>query len=777
MIKSNDKSNRQNNGCSNRNSNDQAWPEQPLIRSCTQQGLSMTISNNDSAAGHATANGGRGWSHVAAFALACLLTWSAGSAQQPQQAQAPQQTTITPAFRDADLTQIVEAVSQITGKTFIVDPRVRAQVTILSSTPMSSDAFYEAFLSILQVHGFVAVPSGQVIKIIPDANARQVPANDLPNSINKDSDEFVTQVIALRNVSAAQLVPVLRPLIPQYGHLVAYQQSNMLIISDRANNVNRLMRIIQRIDQGGDEEIDIIRLENASASDIVRVVNTLNTGPGAQAEQGVAAAKLVADDRTNSVLISGEKSQRLRLKTLVTHLDTPLETGGDTEVLYLDYADAEQIAGKLKEQITGITQAAPGAPAQGGGGPAAAADRSTTIWADPQTNALVITAPPKIMKQLRFVVDKLDIRRAQVLIEAILVDITTSRMSELGVNWAIDGSGDDNNFVPVGTFNQTVGGASIGSIASAINNPANISAGALPQGLTLGAGRFKNAGVNFAVILRALRNDGDTNILLTPSITTLDNEEAEIKVAQEVPFLTGQYSNANSGSSNNGSVNPFQTIQREEVGQILKITPQINEGDTVQLKIEQESSSLAQGVTGAVDLITNKRTISTTVLVEDGGVIVIGGLTSDEAREGQSRVPILGSIPLLGELFKTRNGSKDKRNLMVFIRPRILRDGVAAAVETNAKYNLLRNQQLGRKKGRVTLLPGEKQPLLPPIEDLSRYADPTAGSQAPTPETDPTRVPPVQPRPRPPEETPPQPSEPRTVPPPTEPEKPRPQPQ
>lgn len=731
----------------------------------------MTISKNDNAARMAAATcDGQGRSRLAALALACLLTWSAGSAQQQQP---PQQTTITPAFRDAELTQIVEAVSQITGKTFIVDPRVRAQVTILSSTPMSPDAFYEAFLSILQVHGFVAVPSGNVIKIIPDANARQVPANDLPSSVNGASDEFVTQVIALRNVSAAQLVPVLRPLIPQYGHLVAYQQSNMLIISDRANNVNRLMRIIQRIDQGGDDEVDIIRLENASASDIVRVVNTLFTGPGAQQEQTGQAAKLVADDRTNSVLISGEKSQRLRLKTLVTHLDTPLETGGDTEVIYLDYADAEQIAGKLKEQITGITQAAPGAPSQGGG--AAAADRSTTIWADPQTNALVVTAPPKIMKQLKFVVGKLDIRRAQVLIEAILVEISTSRLSELGVNWAIDGSGDDDSFVPIGTFNQAISGASIGSIAAAINNPDDIDPSALPQGLTLGAGRFRDTGVNFAAILRAIRNDGDTNVLLTPSIMTLDNEEAEIKVAQEVPFVTGQFTST--GTSNaQGNVNPFQTIQREEVGQILKITPQINEGDAVQLKIEQESSSLAQTVSDAVDLVTNKRTISTTVLVEDGGVIVIGGLITDEAREGESRVPILGSIPLLGELFKTRSGSKDKRNLMVFIRPTILRDATAAAVQTNAKYNALRNQQLARKQGRVTLLPGEKQPLLPPIEDLSKYADPTAGSRPPAADTDPTKVQaPLQPRQPPP--TTPQQSDPGAVPPTTESPQPPPQPQ
>ncbi|HEY7638939.1 MAG TPA: type II secretion system secretin GspD [Steroidobacteraceae bacterium] len=685
---------------------------------------------------------------LTALAAACALTWGAAPAQQTAQAQAQQQTTITPAFRDADLTQIIEAVSQITGKTFIVDPRVRAQVTILSSTPMSPDAFYETFLSILQVHGFVAVPAGNSIKIIPDANARQLPGQeDLPERVDGSSDEFITQVISVRNVSAAQLVPVLRPLIPQYGHLVAYPPSNMLIISDRASNVSRMMKIIQRIDQGGDEEIDIVRLENASASEIVRVVNALNQGPGQQAEVATTSARLVADDRTNSVLISGEKAQRLRLKALVTHLDTPLETGGDTRVRYLNYADAEAIAGKLKEQVTGITQAAQGTPGQPAG-PQAAADRSTTIWADKQTNALVITAPPKIMRSIMQVVDKLDIRRLQVLVEAILVDISEQKTAELGVNWAV-GNTDSDSTVPIGTFNQSVGGSSIGSLAAAIaGGTDNIDPTALPTGLTLGAGRFLNSGTNFALLLRALRGDSSTNILQTPSIITLDNEEAEIKVAQEVPFLTGSFTNTGTNNAQ-GQVNPFQTIQRQEVGTILKITPQINEGDAVMLKIEQEDSSIAQGSQGAVDLITNKRTVSTTVLVDDGGVVILGGLITDTAREGENRVPILGSIPLIGELFKTRNGSKDKRNLMLFIRPTILRDGAAAAIETNAKYNVVRNQQLQRRKGKVTLLPGERQPLLPPIEDLSKYADPTAGAKPPDKGTDPTQEKPLKTEPLP----------------------------
>jgi general secretion pathway protein D len=706
-----------------------------------------TSSINDAAGKRGGAPSGRR-SSVLALTMTCLLTCMSATAQQQQQQQ-EQQPTITPAFRDAELTEIIDAVATITGKTFIVDPRVRAQVTIRSSTPMTPDAFYQTFLSILQVHGFIAVPAGPNIKILPDANARQVPGNDLPSRVNADSDEIVTQVISVRNINAAQLVPVLRPLIPQNGHLVAYPASNMLIISDRANNVARIMQIVQRLDQGGDDEIEIVRLENASAAEIVRVVNALSQGPQ-QGEAPGMGVKLVADDRTNSVLISGEKSQRLRLKGLVLHLDTPLEAGGDTQVRYLNYADAEQIATKLKEQVTGITQGAQGAPGAAPGGPAAAQDRNTTIWADKQTNALVVTAAPKMMRQIMSVVDKLDIRRAQVHLEAILVEITTSRAAELGVNWAVF-SEKEGSTIPIGTFNQAVGGTSIGSIAAAIADPDNIADIGLPTGLTLGAGRIEDGGLNFALLLRALRSDGSSNILQTPSITTLDNEEAEIKVAQEVPFITGQYTNT--GTTTQGAVNPFQTIQREEVGNILKITPQINEGTAVQLKIEQENSNLTQGVAGAVDLITNKRTISTTVLVEDGGMIVLGGLITDSANEGEARVPILGSIPILGELFKTRNGSKEKRNLMVFIRPTILRDGVAAAITTNAKYNVLREQQLQRKRGRVNLLPGERQPLLPPIEELSKYADPTAGAEGPpSPDTtiEPERPLETQPLPEPP---------------------------
>jgi len=666
---------------------------------------------------------------------------------------------ITPNYKDADLSQIIEAVSAVTGKNFIVDPRVRAQVTMLSSTPMSPDAFYEAFLSILQVHGFVAVPSGDVVKIIPDANARQLPANDLPSRVSSTSDEIVTQVVAVKNVSAAQLVPILRPLIPQYGHLAAYPASNMLIISDRASNVSRMARIIERIDKTGDEDIDVIPMQHASAMEVVRIVNQLYTTAAAEGG-GMPTVKMVADERTNSVLVSGERSQRLRLKTLVTHLDTPLEAGGDAQVRYLRYADAEKLATKLREQIQGIVAAAaPGGGAPGAAGaPAAVAvasgavDRSVTIWADPQTNALVVTAPPKIMRSVMAIVDRLDIRRAQVLLEGILVELSVDKAADLGVNWLIADRDSDGNFLPAGGFIQPINGTGIGEIIQGVRNPDSIAA--LPSGLTLGVGQIVTNGLSWAALIRALQATGNTNIIATPSVLTLDNEEAEIKVAKEVPILTGSYTNQGI-SGPGGQVNPFQTISREEVGIILKITPQINDGGSVVLKISQEASSVAasseQVLAAQQGLIINQRTVTTKVLAEDGGIIVLGGLLSDEAREERAQVPFLGSIPLLGELFKTRSVNKTRTNLLFFVRPRILRDGVDAAIETNAKYNYIRKQQEEAFGGKVPLMPTERQPTLPPLEQLvpsdilrqTELAAPQGTSPAVRTETAPGYVPPT----------------------------------
>ena len=627
-----------------------------------------------------------------------------------------QEPTITPNYKDADLRQIIEAVSAITGKNFIIDPRVRAQVTLLSSQPMSPDAFYAAFLSILEVHGYIAVPSGDLVKILPDANARQVPGVDIPAGEPGSADEIVTQVITIRNIGAAQLVPILRPLIPQYGHLAAHQASNMLIISDRSANVNRLLRIIQRIDKGADAEIEVIPLQYASASDVVRVVSALN-----QAATGGDAGKplgLVADDRTNSVLLSGDDLTRLRLRALISHLDTPLEQGGNTQVIYLRYADAEDLSTRLRDQALAVGAAGTGAEGAQAGQPGGGRNRAgdAVIWADPGTNALIITAPTEVMRSLKMVIDKLDIRRAQVLVEAIIAEVSYNRAAELGVTWAVDGSNDNNivGLTRLGSSGITdLAGAAAGD-SSAIGQVL----GALPQGLLLGGGRLNsNSGTNWGVVLRALLSDSDTNVLSTPSIVTMDNEEAEIQVGQEVPFLTGQFTNTGAAQ---GAVNPFQTIERKDVGLTLTVTPQINEGDAVVMNVALETSNLSRGgAGGAVDLITNQRKITQRVLIGDGEILVLGGLVSDDLIQTESKVPILGDLPLIGYLFRSQSATTEKRTLMVFLRPVILRDGAQASMETNAKYQLMRQAQDNAAGRRGQFLNRNiPRPTIPAFEDL-----------------------------------------------------------
>jgi general secretion pathway protein D len=696
---------------------------------------------------------------AAVLALAALLVsvtlMAAAPPVRPQDG-----PTITPNYKDADLGQIIQAVAEVTGKNFIIDPRVNAKVTMLSATPMSPAAFYEAFLSVLQVYGYVAVPAGKVIKIIPNTDQRQVPANDLPENVSATSDEIVTQVISLKNVSAAQLVPMLRPLMPQYAQLAPYAAGNMLIISDRASNVNRLMRIIARIDESGDEPVEVIALHNASAADVVRIVNSLNQGQGA--EGAGAAVKVVADDRTNSILLTGEKSQRLRLKALIINMDTPLATGGDTQVRYLRYADAEKIADKLKGQATATAKAQGGPPtapaAVGGGGGTSNVDASVTIWADVATNALIITAPPKIMRSLMAVIDKLDIRRAQVQVEAIIVEIDVNKSSNIGVQWLLDGG----TSYGYGVTNLPGSGTSIVDLAAAVlgatgsttatalptgTTATGISSATVGTGATFALGKYNSTtGKGFAALIQALRSDGSSNIISTPSLITMNNEEAEVKVTQEIPLITGSYSNSTASVS--GTTSPFTTIQREEVGTILKVTPHINEGNSVQLKIEQEDSSPGAKLTDSADISTNKRSIKTTVLIEDGGVIVLGGLMSDTVTESEDRVPGLGSIPLIGNLFKSRSGSRQKKNLLVFIRPKILRDADATESTSEAKYNEVRQDQRSLHNGHIMLLPGQKQPVVPPLPPGAGLPEPApsgTNAQGATPNAPPPQSTPLPP--------------------------------
>ncbi|MEM6640969.1 MAG: type II secretion system secretin GspD [Pseudomonadota bacterium] len=624
---------------------------------------------------------------------------------------------ITPNFKDVDIRQVIEAVSDVTGKSFLIDARVKGNVTMISETGMSPEDFYQTFLSILQIYGFVAVPTGNVVKVIPDTNARQFPVPTGSN-LGLRGDDIVTEVIRVENVGAAQLVPILRPLVPQYGHLAAHPASNMLILADRAANVKRLKRIIQRIDQSSDDDIEVIRMENASATEIVRIIQTLSQS-GARNDGAATPLGLVADERTNSVLLSGERSQRLRFRTLIAHLDEPIGDDGDTQVIYLRYANAEDLATKLNEQVRGVAQGGPTGGAGGASSPAGQLGANgVVIWSDADTNALIITAPPKIMRNLRSVINKIDIRRAQVHVEAMLVEVIGDDDANLGITWLLDGR-DKGPAIAATDFGQstpsTVSAAAAALSADTIN-PATL-AGVFSPGITVGVGRFRDEGTNFGAILNALSSNNVTNVLSTPSIVTMDNEEAEVNIGEEVPFLTGSFSNA--GGNVGGGVNPFQTIQREDVGIKLKITPQINNGDAVIMNIELEASSVNEVTGNAVDLRTSQRQFTQRVIVDDGGVLILGGLIDDQVVENESRVPLLSSIPILGNAFRTRSTNVDKRNLMVFIRPKIIRDGIQASIETGAKYNYIRDIQLGNDAD-VQLMPSQPRPVIPTLEDAQQ---------------------------------------------------------
>ena len=646
-----------------------------------------------------------------ALCLALMVPVLACQAQTAVQ----QAVSITPNFKDADITQIVQAVAAATGKSFIIDPRVRAQVTMYSSAPMSPPAFYQAFLSILEVYGFIAKPAGDnIVKIVPDADARYVPSNYLGSQVSSTSDEIVTQVIGVKNVSAAELVPILRPMIPQYGHLAAYPPSNILIISDRASNVHRMMAIIERIDQIGNQDVDVMPLQNASASDVVRTIDSVFQGQGSL-QEGRATAKVVADDRTNSVLIGGDPAQRLQVRALIAELDTPLKSGGNTQVVYLHYTDASKLAPKLKEQMSELAQmsAASGGEAPAGKNPQAEADKNALVWADQQNNALVITAPPKVMRTILDIVTALDRRRPEVLVQAIIAELDISKTQDLGVNWA---AFSKNNKVPLGGYVQPVGGTSLVDLVAAGESGAAGLSDSLLAGTTIGVGTLSAGGESFAAMVRALQDDTTTNIMATPSAVTLNNQAATLKDVDEVPFVTGQYSTPTTTTT--GAVTPFQTVQQEEVGIILKVTPTISaEGNAVMLKISVESSSLVGTTsTSLEEPETAKRSIDTNVLIENGGVVVLGGLIQNQQNRDNNGVPLLASIPILGNLFKARNDSATRNDLMIFIKPSILRDQSEAADATGKDYSYMLHQQNSVIPEQFPqLLRDEPAPRLPPL--------------------------------------------------------------
>lgn len=637
---------------------------------------------------------------------------------------------VTLNLKDADINALVESMSVLTGRNFIVDPRVKGRVTIISAKPMDEKELYEVFLAVLNVHGFAAVPSGNVIKIVPAANAKQESIPTVDQQRRGEADQVVTRIIQVQNVAAAQVVPILRPLIPPQGHLAAYTPTNVLIVSDTAANVDRIASIIARIDLASNEEVEIVPLRHASASEAVRVLTTLEQGkaktdPAAGAGTSV---RMVADERTNSILLSGDKTSRLRLRTLISHLDTPVDSGGNTQVIYLRYAKAKDLVAVLQGASKNLSnEASRNAPAPdqgqappGGNLSSSGSNNLVDIQADEATNSLVITAPPELIRSLRTVIGQLDVRRAQVLVEAVIAEITAEKSAELGVQWGVGGNS------AIGFTNFTNGGAN-SSLANVLglahtidtrlnrNETLDLSSASIPTGLQLGVG-----GSDFAALISALAKDADTNVLSTPTVVTLDNEEAEIIVGQNVPFVTGNFT-TNSSSNDSSVGNPFQTIQRDDVGIKLKVKPQINEGNAVKLEIAQEVSTVVPSAYAASQgPTTNKRSIKTKVLVEDGQVLVLGGLIDDNHTESNSKVPVLGDVPIVGNLFRYRNSSKKKTNLMVFLHPVILRDPDQGTLYTNDKYSYIREQQIAAREQDASLLTTLPAPILKPQPEVKK---------------------------------------------------------
>jgi general secretion pathway protein D len=662
-------------------------------------------------------------------------------------------TKATLNLKNAELRSVIETVSRLTGKTFVLDQRVNrnTKITVISQHMMTEGEIYAVFLSILKVNGMTAVTTGPVTKIMQEQQAKQ---DSTPISADEsnipDSDLLITQVIKLNNIAVGEVQIMLRPLIRAQGQLGVYKPSNVIVITDYAANVKKLVKLIRQVDKESVQEIELIPLEHASATEIVRILDTLNKRSAGSKAKEANESKFVADERTNSILLSAAPSDRLRLISLIKKLDTSEGQSGNTKVIYLHYAKADDIVdvlegvGKIKEDEENQKKGGATTSRRSAGGV------SYSINSHDETNSLVITAPTDLMRSFEDVIRRLDIRRAQVHVEAIIVEISENRAKELGVQWLFGSQGSGTAPAGVISFGNT--GTPIGAIAGAgqanrgqdtttttvvdpdtgvITETSNPNQGdngaALAQvlgglsGIGIGAARFAESGLSFATFVNALASDTDANILSTPSLTTLDNEEADMIVGQEIPIITG----SQLGSNN---ANPFQSIDRKEVGIKLKIKPQINEGNVIRLTINQEVSSIS-GATAA-DVVTNTRKINTNVLVEDGNMIVLGGLIDEQIQVSNQKVPFLGDIPLLGNLFKSQGTTKVKRNLMVFIHPTIVRSSHDMTSLSRGKYNYMHALQLDQQSKGIPLMPSIESPLLeewndsmalpPSFEDVAR---------------------------------------------------------
>lgn len=627
-----------------------------------------------------------------------------------------QEATWTPNFRNSDILEVIRAVQTVTGKTMVIDPRVRGEITVISSEPVSADVYYSIFLRALDVNGFTAIETADnLISILPTQDARSAP---LPFSDydRDDSSSYVTEAIQLENVSVLQVLPVLRPLVSQSnGQMSAYPSGNMLVLVDTVANIERIRAILERIDQSAVPETEIVRLQFANAQDIVLLLREMHADPQTTDQEPVASRlQINADTRSNSILITGGERQRTHIRDLVVLLDQPREQTGNTRVIYLEYASAERMAEVLSSVVRNTYQLNQSNSADGASN--AVQERYASIEADPDNNAIIITADLDIIDSLLDVVQRLDIQRAQVLVEAIIVEINDDVGQNLGIQWLFR----DENGAFASSFDAGNNLQSLGQIAQgALNEDRQEALTGLAAGLagiagqSIGVGRLGGS-TDLLALIDLLQANSGANILSTPNILTTDNREAIITVGESVPFVTGSYTS----TGDSGSVqNPFQTINRQNVGTTLKVTPHVNRGDKVALDISQEISSISQRA-GAVDLITNERKIETRVTVADGETVVLGGLIRDNIIQSETRVPVLGSVPGVGRLFRSTTSSIQKTNLLVFIRPTILRDDAALRGATAEKYQYIRDQQLQQRSVNGNIFGGE-MPLLPSWDELS----------------------------------------------------------
>lgn len=595
-------------------------------------------------------------------------------------------------FKNADINEFINIVGKNLKKTIIIDPTVRGSINVRSYDLLNESQYYQFFLNVLEVYGFAIVEmEGGIIKVIKakDGKVSAIPVVD--NGTQYKGDEMVTRVVPVTNVSVRELAPLLRQLNDNAGggNVVHYDPSNVIMITGRAAVVNRLVKIIHRVDRAGDQEVDIIKLKYASALEMVKIITAIQKpAPGTKSTTpSILKPRLVADERTNSLIISGEKKTRARIVKLVRALDNELESSGNTRVFYLKYAKAKEVVSVLK----GISKSLGQAENQ------QRSDANLSIEPHEGTNSIVVSAQPALMSSLGSIIRQLDIRRAQVLVEAIIVEVSEGDGINLSVQWATPAGGTQFRDNGVST------GEVIGAAYQVRNDEDDLSSVINVIG-KLAGGVAGYVGDDWGVMLQAISSNSSSNILATPSIMTLDNQEASFIVGDEVPVLTG----ATSSSSND---NPFQTIERREIGIKLKVTPQINEGDAVQLVIEQEVSNI-KGKT-SVDVIFATRSVKTTVLAKSGETIVIGGLIDEKVTESVEKVPLLGDIPWLGNLFKSTKSSTEKRNLMIFLRATIIRDDETMSALSMRKYSLIREIQLGKRESGVNLMPNSNAPVLP----------------------------------------------------------------